>query len=396
MKKTLLILSLFTTIIATAQTGIQISDSIISGGVTRTYRLYVPLMYNPATSVPLVMNFHGLGTTSAQQESYGDFRKIADTANFIIVHPQGLVQPGLNLTGWNNFFAPSQSVPDINFTSALLDTIKAHYNIKMSQVYSTGMSNGGFMSYILACQLSGRFAAIASVSGSIVPAQLDVCNTLHPMPVMQIHGTSDSIVRYDGAGGWINSINTDSLIKHWVVFNNCNLTPTTIGGDTLPNISTTDSCRAVHYVYNGGDAPVEFYKIIKGGHTWPGATTNLGSVSQVGVTNQDFNATKEIWRFFSQQKSFVGMDEQVANETGFNVYPNPSNGIFTVSVSNSNSKKFSISVIDILGKNVFQLSDKNSLTEYRIQIDLGHLASGIYSIKLTTENNVKTQKLIVQ
>ena len=378
MKKNLLILSLFTSIIAAAQTGIEIDDSITSGGVTRTYRLYIPLIYNPATAVPLIMNFHGLGTTSALQESYGDFRKIADTANFIIVHPQGLVQAGINLTGWNNFFGPSQSLPDINFTSALIDTIKAHYNIKMSRIYSTGFSNGGFMSYVLACQLSGRFAAIASVSGSVVPAHLNACNTLHPMPIMEIHGTSDSIVEYDGTGGLVTCTKIDSLIKHWVVFNHCNPTPTTI--DSLANISTIDSCRAVHYIYNGGDAPVEFYKIIGGGHSWPGATTTLGSVSQVGFTNQDFKANKEIWRFFSEQKSFVGINEQTVIKADFNIYPNPSNGLFTVSIPNTNSGNLSICVVDILGKEVFRLSDKNSSSEYRKQIDLQHIFQQEYIV----------------
>lgn len=396
MKKFLLILSLFISIIATAQTGIEIDDSINSGGVFRKYRLYVPLMYDPATAVPLIMNFHGLGTTSAMQESYGDFRKIADTANFIIVHPQGRVQPGINLTGWGTFFATSQAVPEINFTSQLLDTLKAHYNINLNRVYSTGMSNGGFMSYVLACQLSERFAAIASVCGSMVSINLNICNTLHPMPLMEIHGTADSIVGYEGTGGWIPSIHIDTLVKHWVDFNNCNTVAASI--DTLPDVNTTDSTRAIHYVWDNGNAgsTVELYKIIDGGHTWPGAATSLGSVSQVGVTNHDFNATNEIWRFFSQHKSFVGITEQAINEIEFVLYPNPSDGIFTLTFSNTNSENISISVIDILGKEVFHLSDKSRSTEYNKQINLGNLAPGIYSIKLSIGNDYKTQKLIVQ
>lgn len=396
MKKLLLVISLFASLIAVAQTGIEIDDSITSGGVTRKYRLYVPLMYNPVTAVPLIMNFHGLGTTSALQESYGDFRKIADTANFLIVHPQGRVQPGLNLTGWGTFFATSQAVPEINFTSELLDTLKAHYNINLNRVYSTGMSNGGFMSYVLACQLSERFAAIASVSGSLVPQHLNICNTQHPMPIMEIHGTADSIVGYNGTGGWIASTDIDTLVKHWVDFNNCNTVATTI--DTLPDINTTDSTRAIHYVWDNGTAgsTVELYKIIDGGHTWPGAATSLGSVSQVGVTNHDFNATQEIWRFFSQHKSFVGITEQTTNEMDFDVYPNPSNGLFTVTITNTNSEDISISVIDILGKEIVQLSDKNRSTEYNKQVHLEHLAPGIYFVKLTIGNDVKTQKIIVQ
>ena len=91
MKKKILSFFLFSSLIGFAQTGTEIDGSFnsVSGdnppvSVNRSYRLYVPLSYNPASaSVPLVMNFHGLGGSSSQQETYGDFRKIADTANFI-------------------------------------------------------------------------------------------------------------------------------------------------------------------------------------------------------------------------------------------------------------------------------------------------------------------------
>ena len=391
MKKTLLLLSLFTSLITAAQKGHEIDASFMSGGVNRTYRLYVPLKYDSAhaTSVPLIMNFHGLGSTSTQQESYGDFRKIADTANFIVVQPQGLVQSYIGQNGWNNFFAPAQSAPDLNFTSSLIDTLKSQYNINLSRVYSTGMSNGGFMSYVVACQLSGRFAAVASVSGSMVSTQLTPCHPQHPMPLMEIHGTADSTVEYDGTGGIVTCTDIDSLIRYWVKFNHCSATPTI---DSLPNTNLTDGCRPVHYVYSGGTqgSSVEFYKIIGGSHSWPGAPLTATG------TNEDFSASKEIWRFFNQQKSFVGIDEHTLNNTDFSIYPNPTNGAFTISISNTNSNKLSISVIDILGKEVFSFADNNCTQVYNKQINLENVTAGIYFIRLCIGTDVKTKKLIIQ
>ena len=94
---------------------------------------------------------------------YGDFRKIADTANIIIVHPQGL----LDYTGVTHWNLGQSNVDDIGFLNSLYSYIVSIYNINLDKVYSTGMSNGGYMSYYLACNISDKIAAIASVTGSM-------------------------------------------------------------------------------------------------------------------------------------------------------------------------------------------------------------------------------------
>src|SRR4028119_1806215 len=73
---------------ASAQT--TIIDSIQSGGIWRNYRLYLPANYNANTTPrPLILNLHGLGSNALEQENYGDFRPIADTAGFLTVAPNG-------------------------------------------------------------------------------------------------------------------------------------------------------------------------------------------------------------------------------------------------------------------------------------------------------------------
>ena len=83
---------------------------------------------------------------------------------------------------------------DLGFTAALIDSLSAEYSINQDRIYSTGMSNGGFMSYHLACELSERIAAIASVTGTMNVNQPATCSPGHPMPVMEIHGTADATV----------------------------------------------------------------------------------------------------------------------------------------------------------------------------------------------------------
>ena len=145
-----------------------ITATLTHDSIDREYILYVPANYTGDTPVPLVFNFHGFTSNAGEQMAYGDFRPIADTAGFILVHPEGTLFNGSTHFNVGGFTAGS-TVDDVGFTEAMIDTISAEYNINAERVYSTGMSNGGFMSFLLACQLSDKIAAIASVTGSMTP-----------------------------------------------------------------------------------------------------------------------------------------------------------------------------------------------------------------------------------
>ncbi len=266
-----------------------ITSTIQHDGQEREYILYIPAAYTGMDAVPLVLNFHGYGSNAAEQMWYGDFRPIADTANFLVVHPLGTLLNNtthFNVGGWTL----GSTTDDVGFTAALIDSLSAQYTIDADRIYSTGMSNGGFMSFVLACQLSDRIAAIASVTGSMTPETYNSCDPVHPVPVLQMHGTSDGVVPYAGAL-WTKSIN--AVIDYWVDANSCDPIPTTT---LLPDINTQDASTVEHIVYPGGEngATMEHYKVTGGGHTWP------GTIFTSGGTNQDINASLEIWRFFSR------------------------------------------------------------------------------------------------
>ena len=353
-------------------------ESFEYDGEMRQYRLYIPAMYDGSQAVPLVFNLHGYGSNNVQQEAYGDFRPVADTANFIIVHPQGLTDD-LGTTHWNCF--ETSSVDDVGFLSALIDTIYNNYNINGNRIYSTGMSNGGFMSYKLACLLSGRIAAVASVTGSITPIEYDDCITNHPMPVMQIHGTEDPTVPYEGSFLFMP---VEDVVDHWVTFNECN--PDPIETD-VPDTDPTDGCTATHYLYDNGllGSTVEFYKIDGGEHTWP------GSEYVTGVTNNDFNASAEIWRFFSQftlneLTSSVEETENVAEL--FSIYPNPSTTDQTQIRFFTDGQKM-ITIHNAMGQVIYQNQTTNQLMEIN-EIK----QAGMYFITVSVDGKTQTLKLI--
>ena len=371
----LALFSLFLVSAGFAQT--TLSGSIKHNGITRTYRIYIPAVYNPATQVPLLFNLHGYGSNNIEQEFYADFRPVADTAGFIIVHPNGTLD-GQNIRFWNAFGA--STVDDIGFISALIDTLSAGYSIDPNRIYSTGMSNGGFMSYELACALSNRIAAVASVTGSMTYARLNLCNALHPVPVMEIHGTADGTVPYTGS---LLFIPVDTLVDFWARFNNCNLIPAIT---RIPDINVTDGCTAEHYVYNNGDlgSKVELYKIIGGGHTWPGAPM------AIGVTNGDFSASVEIWRFLSRY-DLVGLtttraDIGIAQVPAFSVYPNPSQDKFNLSFADFSEK--TISVSDYSGRIIQRYTGYSDNEALKID------ARGIYFITVTSGMQTLTKKVI--
>lgn len=366
-----------------------INGSITHGGVQRTYILYVPATYSAANPAPLVFNFHGYTSNANAQIFYGEFRAIADTAGFLLVVPQGTIDGNGN-TYWNAGWLGSTD--DVGFTSALIDSIAADYNVNQDKVYSTGMSNGGYMSYYLACNLSDRIAAIASVTGAMTKGTPNTCNPQHPTPIMEIHGDADATVPYNG-----NTISesVQTGLNYWVNYNNANTTPTVA---TLPNVSTTDNSTVEHYIYANGDScvAVEHYKILSGGHTWPGAPVNTGS----GNTNHDINASKLIWEFFLQYDingKINCIPTTVTNiendDFNVNIYPNPANSFLKIDWE-GNRNITSIRIKNILGEEVlsFDVGNQNQL-----KISTQKLSKGLYVSELLNGFEViESKKVLVK
>ncbi len=313
----LLGLLLLTTGAAAAQT--TRTGTIRFGGLVREYRLYVPaaVLAAPTVPRPLLLNLHGYGSNNLEQEAYGNFRPIADTAHFLVVHPNGTFDNGTTTRYWNTFVPPGTPGPDdVGFLLALIDSIGTRYAVDTTRLYSTGMSNGGFMSYELACRQSTRFAAVASVTGSIARTHLAACQPALPVPVLEIHGTADNTVPYLGNAFFAPIAD---VLAFWVQANGCGAPVTT----AVPNINTTDGCTAERTVWPAGPsgARVEHFRIIGGGHTWPGAAFTIG------VTNRDINASGEVWRFLRGYRRLGGQPTAVSTDqpttSTLTISPNP-------------------------------------------------------------------------
>lgn len=369
------------------------TGSINFEGLQRDYMLYVPASYNPATPVPLLLNLHGYGSINWQQDFYGDFKPIADTANFIIATPNGTPDTTGSLY-WNVGFFPSQ-INDVGFLSALIDTLSASYNIDQSRLYSAGMSNGGFMGYTLACN-TNRFAAIASVTGSMTTPTFNNCNPQKPTPVIEIHGTADPTVPYNGTALFSP---IEEVVNFWVQYNNCNPTPQITA---LPDTNTGDSATAEQYLYSGGDngTSVEFYKVINGAHTWPGAPINFG-----GPTCMDFSASVAIWHFFNQNintSTAIPASGNLNPVPALEVFPNPANEQLYLSWPQQNTNQtqntnYMVNICNLQG----QIIEKYNLPTHSnngqpSRIDISRLPAGTYIITAANEQHFFANKIAVK
>lgn len=292
MIKKILLFSLLTNFVLLSQQATE--DSFLHNDLDRSYVLYVPESYDPNSPTSLVLNLHGYSSNAGQQMIYSNFYTLSDADGFILVHPQGTIDEN-GFAFWNSgLLGESIEIDDVGFLSNLIDTISSQYSINPDKIYSTGMSNGGFMSYKLACELSDKIAAVASVTGSMNESQLSSCFPQQSIPVMQIHGTTDLVVLYDG-NEFLETLPIEDVVSYWVAFNECDMDPVVTN---MPDINIVDLSQAEHYLYDNGlnGASVEFYKIINGGHTWPGALIPLTGNN----TNQDINASEKIWEFFKK------------------------------------------------------------------------------------------------
>ena len=342
-----------------------INASITHDGIQRDYILYIPELYDGSTAVPLVLNFHGYGSNAAQQMFYGDFRDIADTEGFLLVHPEGTTLIGNQF--WNvGFPGLSSTIDDVGFTEALIDELATLYTIDLDRVYATGMSNGGFMSFLLACQLSEKIAAVASVTGSMTQDTFDDCNAQLPTPVLQIHGTEDDVVLYNENN---LSLPIPDVISYWVDHNNCETTPTTT---TLPDLDVSDGSTIEHSVYEDGDNGIttEHMKVIGGGHTWPGSVLNSAG------TNQDIDASMEIWLFFSRYDINGLLSTDDYENRHVSIYPNPTQS--KINLSLNYAKEVHYKLFSPLGKQLMT----GTITSSNEEIDISHLPSNIYFLKL--------------
>jgi len=226
----------------------------------RSYRVAEPANIDTSAPIPLVLVLHPYTSDPYLMAAHSSLDELAVDPGWLVVYPAGYGTKNVD-SGWNAGAcckpANIDGVDDVGFVAALLDRLEADYPIDPDRVYVVGASNGGEMAYRAACELSGRFAAVADVIGTL----LAECDPTTPISVLDIHGTADTAIGYEG-GGDCQQIECPSVaetMERWRQADGCTGDPTvTTEGDV---VTTTFSTCA-------GGVEVVFVKVIGKGHTW--------------------------------------------------------------------------------------------------------------------------------
>jgi polyhydroxybutyrate depolymerase len=110
----------------------QSEGSLVVDGVNRHYLLYVPASYSGSAPVALILNFHGMGATSLDEEGLSGMSGKAEKEGFIVVYPDGIDK------AWNDGSGP-ESIDDLNFVITLVTTLEGQYSIDPKRIYATGI-----------------------------------------------------------------------------------------------------------------------------------------------------------------------------------------------------------------------------------------------------------------
>lgn len=282
-----------------------------AAGTDRWYLRNIPAAYDGSTPMPLVVDIHGYAEGAVLHARMSAFGELGEREGFVTVFPHGQGSP----PHWN----ANLGTDDVELMGTLLDRIEAELCIDRARVYVAGFSNGAFMASVLACEYADRIAAVAPLAGM---RDVPGCEPTRAVPAITFHGTVDEFVLYDGgfgagaaslpapdgSGDTLGELGADSgensaivpgsidqnipdITSAWAVRNGCEAEP-------------VESSVAADVVLVDFDCPVgadlNLYRIIDGGHTWPGSELSASLEAIMGRTTTSIDATATIWEFFSR------------------------------------------------------------------------------------------------
>ena len=278
---------------------------VIHEGVEREYIIHVPENLNQDS--PIVLVIHGYTGSAEGIAAYTGMNNIAEREGFIAVYPQGTIDSNGNTffnVGYE--FNDDSPINDVSFIRELVRSISQEFNLKRKKAFATGMSNGGEMSYLLACTSSDLFKAVAPVAGVLMKGLKDSCELNSPVPIFEIHGTADKISLFEGdlnnEGGWGAYYDLPSTIDFFA--ERYQLTNKSVKQMTSKESGADYDIFFERHWSDDLEEEVWMYRIEDGRHVWPGIKLNWWNNPLAwfyfGSGNEDINASEEVWSFFKK------------------------------------------------------------------------------------------------
>ena len=245
------------------------------GGINRSY--YVAYPPNSTEPAGLIINMHGFGGTAAAQIAGTQMNNYAHPQNLAVVYPQGSAS-GIGTSSWNiGTFWDFNTQDDVGFISTIIDEIALNFSIDLDKIYACGYSNGGYMAYELACELSDKITAFGSVAGNFMLNSDQNCDSEREIPIIHFHGTNDGTVDYSPPA-FDQAYTVSESIDYWREYNSLDLesyNAINANVEIFKYYKESSTTEFVHYKVNGGQ------------HEWFG-------------NNWGFNASEQLVSFFNQ------------------------------------------------------------------------------------------------
>ncbi|NNE44516.1 MAG: T9SS type A sorting domain-containing protein, partial [Gemmatimonadetes bacterium] len=356
----------------------------------------VPAGYDPGVPAPLVILLHGFTSSGAGTEAYLQFTPLSEEFGFLFAHPDGTVN-GTGQRFWNATPACcgfGSTVDDSGYLRSLVDEIKIQLNVDPDRVWFAGHSNGGFMSYRMACDHADAVAAIASFAGATYDDPLD-CAPTNPVHVLQLHGTNDATILYNGGNlvgnpypGAVQSAET------WATYNGCTLvTDTSLPPlDMVATIAGAET-SVTRYIDGCSGAEAELWTSAGGGH--------------VPTISATFSRSIIEW-FYAHPRAGSAVDAPpsvtAAAGTGLELRapaPNPTRGASTLSWYQPRTAGADLAIYDVRGRKVRQLFvDVAAAGSHAVLWDgtdreARAVAPGTYFARIAAAGDVRTVKIQV-
>ncbi|MBL9041699.1 MAG: prolyl oligopeptidase family serine peptidase [Myxococcales bacterium] len=244
---------------------------------SRPYKYKVPKDYDAKKPTPLVIMLHGLSASGELNELVLHLAPLADARTFLYAYPDG-TKNTVGARFWNatdgccDFFG--SKVDDVAYLTAVMDDLSSRYNVDPKRIFLVGHSNGGYMAHRMACDRSAKIAGIVSLAGAQW-IDSSKCRPTGKVAVLQVHGTADTNVAYDGTPLTPGARQTVAV---WANRNAC-LGPLTDSGVRRDIVSTLAGAETKVETYSGcaKEGSVELWTMEEGGHiptfnaAWPGA-----------------------------------------------------------------------------------------------------------------------------
>ncbi len=280
--------------------GGAVEHSVTVDGISRNYLVFAPKRFDKP--LPMVLALHGGGSNARQMERYTRFNDLAAKEGFLVVYPEAVDGNWNDGRGIEGVRSQQENIDDVKFVRTILDRISKVHRIDRSRIYSTGISNGAFMSHRLATEASDLITAIAPVVGGMAPSMAKKFHPDQPVSILIIQGDADPLVPIRGGMvGFLRGrkrgqvIPTEETISLYVRRNGNQGDPTVTTLDRDEKDGTSVEIR--RYPDGPGGVRTQVYIVRNGGHTWAGRPLYLPEML-IGKASQEFSATEVIWEFF--------------------------------------------------------------------------------------------------